>query len=51
MRDDEPCYEIQCLQNPVRYSGRQIRRAALLAAFLGRGKLVLVEPPEGEDHP
>lgn len=46
MTDERPLYEIQTLVNPVSYSAAQINRAAHLAALLGRGKLVLAEPPE-----
>lgn len=46
MTDERPIFEIQTIGNPVLFSAAQISRAALLAAFLGRGKLVLAEPPE-----
>lgn len=46
MSDEKPVFEIETLTNPVRYSYAQVERAGLLAAFLGRGKLVLCEPPE-----
>jgi hypothetical protein len=46
MNDDAPLYEIQTLMNPRKYTAAQISDAALLAAFLGRGKLVLTMPPE-----
>jgi hypothetical protein len=40
-----PGVHIETLHNPTRYSYAQIERACTLAALLGRGKLVLVEPP------
>lgn len=40
-----PGVHIETLHNPTRYSFVQIERACNLAALLGRGKLVLVEPP------
>lgn len=46
MKEETPIFEVQTLTNPVRYSYEQVQRAGLLAAFLGRGKLVLCEPPE-----
>ena len=46
MSKEPPIYEVQTLENPVLYSYEQIQLAWLLASFLGRGKLVLVEPPE-----
>ena len=33
--------------DPSRYSRAQIRRALNIAAALDRGKLVLLEPPDG----
>lgn len=46
MNEEAPIFEVQTLQNPVRYSHEQVQRAGLLAALLGRGKLVLTEPPD-----
>ena len=40
-----PGVYIETLQNPVRYTYSQIERACAIAQLLGRGKLVLVEPP------
>jgi hypothetical protein len=37
---------IETLHNPVRYTYAQIERACALAQLLGRGKLILVEPPQ-----
>jgi hypothetical protein len=37
---------IETLHNPVTYSEEQIEQACKIAALLGRGKFVLVEPPE-----
>ncbi len=39
-----PGVHIETLHNPTRYSYAQIERACSLAALLGRGKFVLVEP-------
>lgn len=40
-----PGVHIVTLQNPVRYTYGQIERACAIAKLLGRGKLVLCEPP------
>lgn len=47
---EPPIYEIQTLLNPVLYSFGQIQDAWLIASFLGRGKLVLCEPPERDER-
>jgi hypothetical protein len=36
---------IETLHNPLAYSNAQIEQARAIAQLLGRGKLVLVEPP------
>jgi len=36
---------IETIQNPVRYTYAQIEQACKVAAALGRGKLILAEPP------
>ena len=41
-----PGVQIETLDNPRRYTYAQIERAQAIAQRLGRGKLVLVEPPE-----
>ena len=41
-----PGVHIETLQNPVRYTYAQIEQACAIAQLLGRGKLVLVEPPK-----
>lgn len=46
MIDEPPIFEVQTLQAPQRYSYEQVQRAGILAALLGRGKLVLCEKPE-----
>lgn len=46
--DETPIFEIETVRPPRRYSDRQIREAALIAATLNRGKLVLATEPE--DH-
>ena len=38
---------IETLQNPRRYSQAQLDRALVVAFALGRGTLVLAEPPSG----
>ncbi len=40
-----PDVHVETLQDPARYTPGQIDQALALAARLGRGKLVLVEPP------
>ena len=37
---------IETLHNPVQYTYAQIERACAIAQMLGRGKLILVEPPQ-----
>ena len=41
-----PGVHIETLQDPRRYTSDQIERACLIASLLGRGRLVLVEPPK-----
>jgi hypothetical protein len=41
-----PGVHIDSIQNPRRYTYAQIDRACAIAQRLGRGKLVLVEPPK-----
>jgi hypothetical protein len=41
-----PGVRIETLHNPYRYTYAQIERARAIAQTLGRGKLVLVEPPK-----
>ena len=41
-----PGVHIKTLHNPCRYTYAQIEKAHAIAQTLGRGKLVLVEPPE-----
>jgi hypothetical protein len=41
-----PGVHIETLQNPVLYTYAQIERACSIAQLLGRGKLVLLEPPK-----
>ena len=36
---------IETLENPVYYTHAQLEQACALAQLLGRGKLLLVEPP------
>lgn len=40
---------IATLRAPTSYSDEQIELACRIAAILGRGRLVLVEPPRGVD--
>jgi hypothetical protein len=40
-----PGVQIETLQDPTRYTPGQIDKALVVATTLGRGKLVLVEPP------
>ena len=40
-----PGVQIETLRDPARYTTGQIDKALVVAATLGRGKLVLVEPP------
>jgi hypothetical protein len=40
-----PGVHVETLQNPARYATAQIEIACALAKLLGRGKLVLAEPP------
>jgi hypothetical protein len=40
-----PVVHIDTIQNPVRYTYAQIEQACRVAAALGRGKLILAEPP------
>lgn len=42
---ETPSVYIETLHNPVRYTYAQIEKACVIAQMLGRGKLVLVEPP------
>jgi hypothetical protein len=37
---------IETLEHPLRYTSAQLRRAGRIARLLGRGRLVLCEPPE-----
>jgi hypothetical protein len=41
-----PGVHVETLQSPVRYTHAQIELACAIAQLLGRGKLVLVEPPK-----
>ena len=41
-----PGVHIESIHNPRRYTYAQIGRACAIAQRLGRGKLVLVEPPK-----
>lgn len=43
---DIPDVEIETLHDPDRYSPVQIQRACRLARLLGRGRLILLEPPQ-----
>ena len=45
-RRDMPGVHIETIHNPRRYTYAQIDRACAIAQRLGRGKLVLVEPPK-----
>ncbi len=38
--------QIETLEHPSRYSREQIDRACRIALLLGRGRLVLLEPPQ-----
>ena len=40
-----PGVHIETVYNPVRYTYAQIEQACKVAAALGRGKLILAEPP------
>lgn len=40
---------IETLRDPRSYGNEQIELACRIAAILGRGRLVLVEPPRGAD--
>jgi hypothetical protein len=40
-----PSAHIETIHNPTRYTYAQIDRARAIAQMLGRGKLILVEPP------
>jgi hypothetical protein len=40
-----PGVHIETLHNPVHYTYAQIETACAVAQLLGRGKLVLAEPP------
>jgi len=40
-----PGVHIETVHNPVRYTYAQIEQACRIAAALGRGKLILAEPP------
>jgi hypothetical protein len=37
---------IETLDDPLRYTPEQLRRARLIAELLGRGRLILCETPE-----
>ena len=41
-----PGVHIETVHNPIRYTYAQIEQACAIAQLLGRGKLVLVEPPK-----
>jgi hypothetical protein len=41
-----PGVRIETIDNPRRYTHAQIDRARAIAQRLGRGKLVLIEPPK-----
>jgi hypothetical protein len=43
---DVPDVEIETLHDPARYSSVQIQRACRIARLLGRGRLILLEPPQ-----
>ena len=43
---DVPDVEIETLHDPARYSSTQIQRACRIARLLGRGRLILLEPPQ-----
>jgi hypothetical protein len=40
-----PGVHIETVHNPIRYTYAQIEQACKVAAALGRGKLILAEPP------
>jgi hypothetical protein len=40
-----PGVHIETLHNPIRYTYAQIETVCAIAHLLGRGKLVLIEPP------
>ena len=40
-----PGIHIETIHNPCLYTYAQVERACAIAMMLGRGKLVLVEPP------
>jgi len=40
-----PGVHIETIHNPIRYTYAQIEQACKIAAALGRGKLILAEPP------
>jgi hypothetical protein len=44
-----PGVHIETLDKPTRYTPAQIETACRVAAMMNRGKLILVEPPEGEE--
>ena len=41
-----PGVHIETIQSPIRYTYAQIEQACKVAAALGRGKLILAEPPK-----
>jgi hypothetical protein len=43
---DVPDVHIETLHDPGRYTSAQIRCACRLARLLGRGRLILLEPPK-----
>jgi hypothetical protein len=44
-----PGVHIETLENPTHYTPAQIENACRLAAILNRGKLILLEPPKGDE--
>jgi hypothetical protein len=40
-----PGVHVETVENPIRYTYAQIEKACAIALGLGRGKLVLTEPP------
>jgi hypothetical protein len=42
----EPHVHLETLHDPARYSFAQVHRARRIAYALGRGRLVLCEPPQ-----
>jgi hypothetical protein len=44
-----PGVHIETLVKPTRYSNEQIEFACRVAAMLNRGKLILLERPEGDE--